>query len=535
MKTTLCKREWAVLGFGATAYAALYGCYSQIDESGTCLPGTALTRFFIALPVAFAALLLLFRLLPEWTANRRLARRGEAGKIGAAKGEEKPFATIAAFVLILLSFMPNWLVFYPGSFAYDTQNQVLQVAANAYTEFHPLLHTLLIRFCIAMLDVVGSLEKTAALYAVIQMTLMALCFALISASIARITSKRMGRLTVCFFVLYPMHGIMASNCVKDVLFGGFLALFVTLGIEQTLGGAFPWRRWALLVISGMLACLLRNNMIYAALVWTLVLCIARRRMKRLWLAALCVIVLSQGVRAGLVAMTDAGPGKTREMLSVPIQQLARAMATSPECFTPEERELMDALFPEKCYEDYTPLLSDPVKNNIDDEVLDSQLLRAAKLWLDIGLRCPRAYADAFLNLTLPSMYPYSSYKVPASYIEIEQRGGVWTQPFGQSPMVSPARFAPLRAWLRDHLWETGADQVPIVRLLFNTGVIFWICGACVLYAAYKGQGRRLCVLTLPILLHMTYLLGPVMQGRYLYPFVCLLPALLLTAKAEKPL
>ena len=34
------------------------------------------------------------------------------------------------------------------------------------------------------------------------------------------------------------------------------------------------------------------------------------------------------------------------------------------------------------------------------------------------------------------------------------------------------------------------------------------------------------MLALPVLLYMTYLLGPVMQGRYLYPFVCILPTLL---------
>ncbi|MDO5378984.1 MAG: DUF6020 family protein, partial [Clostridia bacterium] len=447
-------------------------------------------------------------------------------------GKEKPFLTAAAFLLILLSFVPNWLIFYPGSFTYDTQNQVFQVAENRYDMFHPLLHTLLIRFCISMFDVVGSLEKTAALYAIIQMTLMALCFALISASISRISSRCMARLTVCFFVLYPTHMVMASNCTKDVLFGGFLALFVTLCIEQATGNVFPPKRWALLLLSGTLACLFRNNMIYAMIVWTLVLFLNRRRMKRLCAAAAAIILLSQGINAGLGAMTNAAHGSVAEMLSVPVQQLARAMAVSPESFTQDDLDVMDKLFPDKCYEDYTPSLSDPVKNHMNVELIQSDPLRVARLWLDVGMRCPNVYFDAFFNLTLPSLYPYSSYKVAASYIEIEQRGGVWTLPFGQSPMVSPARFANLRSWLRDNLWETGADNVPLIRFLFNTGAIFWLCGACVLHAAYKGRWRRLCVLALPVLLHMTFLLGPVMQGRYLYPFVCLLPALLLTAKDE---
>ena len=66
----------------------------------------------------------------------------------------------------------------------------------------------------------------------------------------------------------------------------------------------------------------------------------------------------------------------------------------------------------------------------------------------------------------------------------------------------------------------------MVGVLFNTGAIFWLCGLCVLASAFAGDWRRLLVLALPVLLYMTYLLGPVMQGRYLYPFVCILPVLL---------
>ena len=42
------------------------------------------------------------------------------------------------------------------------------------------------------------------------------------------------------------------------------------------------------------------------------------------------------------------------------------------------------------------------------------------------------------------------------------------------------------------------------------------------------------MLALPVLLYMTYLLGPVMQGRYLYPFVCILPVLLAGLGALRP-
>ena len=74
--------------------------------------------------------------------------------------------------------------------------------------------------------------------------------------------------------------------------------------------------------------------------------------------------------------------------------------------------------------------------------------------------------------------------------------------FAPPDMSSPARFEGLRRWLDEHIWQTGADDVPVVRLLFNTGAVFWLCGLCVLAAAFAGDWRRLLVLALPVLLYM---------------------------------
>ena len=513
-----------ILLFGAAMYAALFALLSQIDESGTCSLGKAFVRFLPALPVALAALWLLLCALPRaLDARRKPVERSR---------EEGRFCTPAAFLLILLSFVPMFLVFYPGSFMYDTQRQTFQIAGNAYDMFHPLLHTLMIRFALSFLDRMGSFERCAALYSLMQMTLLAACFALTCASLSRIRSRRAARWAVLFFILYPAHMAMASNCIKDVLFSGFFALFVTLCVEEACRG-LSRGHCALAIVSGILACLLRNNMIYAAIVWVVILLIFGRRMKRLLVMALTVIVLAQGANAALGAWTDAAHGSVAEMLSVPIQQLARAYRERPECFTEEDIACMDALFPEQAYLLYEPTLSDPVKNAMDTGWFSAHRMEALALWARIGRQCPGVYVDAFLNLTLPSLYPYSQYRVAQPYIEVGLQNHVLTGPFAQPDMTSPARFEGIRQWLDEHIYKTGADDIPVVRWLFNTGAIFWLCGLCVLAAAIRGDGRRLLVLALPVLLYMTYLLGPVMQGRYLYPFVCILPTLLAPGRTEQ--
>lgn len=516
-------RKPLVIVLGAVLYALLYGFCSQIDRTGHADVMEAGRRFLIALPAALAVLTGLFAGVLPFLEK----------KLKAGGKSEKPFCTIGAFALIFLCYVPMFLIEYPGSFTYNTQDQTVQAASGMYTTFHPLIHTLLLKACLSTYDFLQSYEKCAALYSIIQMLVLSGCFALICASLSRSTTRRVAHLAVIFFCLYPTHWVLASNCTKDVLFSGFFALFLAYALEAVRAGKLPAGRMAMQAAAGMMACLFRNNMIYAMAVWLVLLIIwqARRHIQLIVCTALA-IVLAVFANSGLKAATHAADGKIVEMLSVPIQQLAYARLTADERFTDEERELMDSVFVDACYSHYEPTLSDPVKDRVDDAAMREHMGEMAKLWLSVGLKCPNEYLDAFLNLTLPSLYPYREYGVIAPYLEAGANGGVITEIFGQPPIVQPARFAGIREFLTEQFFDTGADHVPVVRELFNTGSVFWLLLLLFLNSLYKGDGKHTLVLFLPVLLWGTFLLGPVMQGRYLYPFICSLPMFAACAKEE---
>lgn len=503
-------RRLAVLLSGTLAYALLFALGSQIDQTGETALGETLRRFVLALPVALAALWALVR--------ARLPRRERAP---AAK---KPFCTIGAFALILASFVPLFLIEYPGSFMYDTQRQTFQIASGEYDMFHPLAHTLLIRLCISLYGVLGSFERCAAAYSVLSMTAMAAAFSLLCASVSRSFGRRAARLSTAFFCLYPAHMAFASNCTKDGLFAASFALFLAYAVERVVRGRMARRHAALMVLSGALACLLRNNMIYAMLVWAALLLLAGGNLRRLGAAAMACCALGFGVNHALAWAVGADGGSFLEMLSVPIQQLSRARVWAPEAFDEEEKAVLDAAFAPACYELYEPTLADPVKNRLDEQAVRENLDALNDVYVSVGKKRPDVYLDAFLNLALPSLYPYSAYRVAQPYIEVGiQPGGVLTGPFGQAPLTQPGRFAAIREALKVWLYDTGADHIPGVRWFFNCGAVFWLLLALLLRTAYRGAWDRVAVLLLPALLWGTYLLGPVMQGRYLYPFVCALP------------
>ena len=258
MKTKQTMRKRVVLALGAAVYALLFALCSQIDQTGSVAAGTAAVRFVLALPVALGAL---------WALFVHGFPRLETGK------PEQPRVrlTIGIFVFLLCCYGAMFLIHYPGSFMYDTQRQVFQIARNDYEMFHPLLHTLLIRFCLSFVNAFGSIEKCAALYSVITLTIAALCFSQVCAAIGRMYGKKSAVISAAFFGLYPAHMAFAANCTKDGLFAAFFALFFALCFEEASLGGLTGGRRVLRLAAGVLACLLRNNMIYALAVWALVL------------------------------------------------------------------------------------------------------------------------------------------------------------------------------------------------------------------------------------------------------------------------
>lgn len=511
-------RRTLVLLLGAAVYAMLYALCSQIDENGVSCMDVTLRRFCMGFPIAACILYVLFH-----NVFPRMEFRPDTEQNG------KPFCIWGAVLLIFLCYIPLFLIEYPGTFSYDSMKQVQQIASGEYSTILPLLHTLMIRLCISFYGILGSLEKCGAIYSLLQMALMSLCFAMICAALSRSVSRRAARIGVAFFCLYPNHMAFASSCTKDGLFSACLTLFMALCFEEAYTGKLTtgWR--IIRVLAGVVACLMRSNLLLAFAAWLLVLMLTRKQGGRFLLReGALVFSLALICNALLAGMTHASGGTVKELLSVPAVQMARARLYAGDRLTDRQKEMMDSMFAvnaenmEAFYQTYDPTVADSIKNFLDEDAVRSRWQEYLALWVSVGRVCPDIYLDAFLNLALPSLYPYKTFHVTHRYIETGC-GNALTSPFGLPPLSLPERFKPVQQWLDVHLFSTGADDVPVIRWFFNCGVVFWLLGAMVLFAGYRGDGTIVLTMTLLVFYWITHLLGPVMQGRYLYPFLCALP------------
>lgn len=510
-------RKRAVVLSGGAMYAlfAAFGWQAEHLQAGRPLAalGTAALLFI-------PACLLLWMLLKA--GERRAALREE----GAS------FSFIKALCIICVCYIPMLLVAFPGSFVYDVPFQLKQVFTGAYNMGHPLAHTLLLGGCVALGRALGSINAGAALYTLVQMAALSACFAGACCSIARQSGVRAARWSAAFFALYPLHMLFAVNATKDVLFGGLFVLTAALLRETLVLGDATKKRLAAIALCGAGAMLMRSNAVLALLFWIApALLLLGKRGGKVVLALLLSVVLSSGVNSALKAATDADGSNLRELLSWPIQQMARARLLHGEMFSEEEKAALDELMPGEVWRDYDPTISDPVKYFFDTEQFLSDPAKYAKVYLSVGRKCPDAYRDALIKLNYSFWYPYSEYRVSGYYHQM----GVTDEYYEWCDFerISSKSLVPrVLASLRWRFGAKGAMQIPVVGWLFNMGLIVWVMLFFTLRAAYLGHRGALAAALFPIALWATYLMGPVMAGRYLYPCICCLPVLALRTKKQ---
>jgi len=501
------KRITVVLGSAMYALFAAFGF--QAERFGESRPLEGLAAAGLLWPIAAGILALLLRCGERQVQRPRL---------------QKTFSPVKAFFAILACYVPMFLITFPGSFAYDVPFQLEQVFTGAYSTHHPLMHTLLMGGLVRLGHHFGAINFGAAAYTMMQMAALAACFACTCASIAKQSGTRAAKISAVFFAVYPLHMMMAVNATKDVLFSGLFVLTLALAREALTLGANK-RLLAALVLCGAGMMLLRNNALYAVVVWIALLAlIGRREALKIGTAMMLSVLLCIGANGAMQKATNAVDGNPSEMLSWPIQQMARARNLHGDRFGGWEKQAIDELMPEGSWAKYMPTISDPVKFDFDTERLLSEPVKYAKAYLSIGAKCPKAYFDALLMLTYSFFYPYGEYNVAGYYLQMNIGDEYYD--WCDFERIHSESLAPkLLSALSWRFGAKGAMQMPVVGYLFNMGVIVWIMLYFVIREAYLGRWKHFAAALLPVLLWGTFLLGPVMAGRYIYPFVCCLPVL----------
>ena len=444
------------------------------------------------------------------------------------------------WLVIFLCWIPVFLAFYPGAFVYDAQDEYVQVATREFTTHHPLLHVLMLGGSVCFGNkFLGSYNAGIALYTLFQMVVLSGVFAYTLGYLKQYLSKKMYIVATFFYGLFPVFPMYAVCSAKDTLFNAaFLVMLVQLckmcerafagkeeNVDEAVDKKLPWKTCDIIIFITSSACmmLLRNNGViaYAALSLGIVVTAIIRYGKTkifVYLAAsiLVSLILYEGVDKALTLVLRADDSESQELLTVPVQQLARTYKYSPEVFSEEEKELLFSYIPEDVLAVYDADLSDIVKANFNNAQYSENTSEFLGLWGRTFLKKPVTYLNAWLMTSYGYWYPDTVINVYGG----QQR---FTFQYGDSsyfgfetelPGERDSKFPWLEEQYRKMSLEIYQQNVPGISMLFSPGFLFWLFFGCFLITIYKKQYRQILPMIAILLLWGTVIPGPTFLVRY---------------------
>lgn len=472
------------------------------------------------------------------------AERDEA-KTDEAKTDEakqwKSFLLRTSGVIFLLYFVV-FLAVYPGFFVYDAQEEYLEVVTRGFTTHHPLFHVLMMGGIVQLVyKLTGSVNLGIAAYTLFQMAVLSLIFGYFIWKLKEHGLWKRGQWILTFYLGICPPLVMFCLCsAKDGLFMGMLLIQVLLLLDlcEDVEAFFTNKKKLLLfAVSAILMMLFRHNGCYAFLVFLPFLAVFMKKKAtglqagKTLLYGVLLICLYLILNKGFAFITKASDGEHQEMLTVPIMQLARTYAYEPEAFSEEDRQVLFRYLPEEALQHYTPKVSDGVKISFSNAAYEENSGDFWKLWGKTLLHHPFSYVNAWLMTSYGFWYP-------DTVIDVYRGNTVFTYTYEDSsyfgyeveePGVRTSFLPVLNEFYRRMSLTVFQQKVPFVSMLFSPGFLFW----CMMFGLgfllnQKEHGGYLEVVLpfqLPILVFLTFLLGPTYLVRYVVFWWVLVPLL----------
>ena len=435
----------------------------------------------------------------------------------------KTFIIVA--LIFFIAWLPYFLNYYPGITSYDTHYQLMQGFGKVpYNNHHPVLHTFIMSSVVKVGHVItGDYNFGIALYAMLQMIFCAITLSFVIYYMGKKNVNPIIKMiTFLCFAFVPFVPQFSIAVWKDVPFAMFMVWFL-IGIIEMITNEenfFGKKRYLLLFILVTLCVVFfRNNGIYIVLL-TLPFAIIWRR--KYWKQILIIfgipIVFYYIITGPVFAKLNIKPSSSKEMLSIPMQQMARIVKYKGDELSEEDKNIIGQYINiDTAAENYIPTISDPIKNEFNDGTFNQDKLNLIKLYIKLAIKYPGETLEALVGNTYGYYYP--------EVVTYPLATGVYKSPFEAEQFMNlhenPIINIPVLDSMINAIYE---KQIPIVSLIANIGFVFWIVLGIVFYNIYQKRYKYLLMFVPVGVLYLTCLASPVSgELRYIYAMFVSLP------------
>lgn len=427
--------------------------------------------------------------------------------------------------ILCLAYLPVFMAYYPGLFAYDVDTQIPQYL-EGYSKHHNLIHTLYLHFFYYYIggNLLNSYTAGIAWASVVQMMIFSAMISYVHTFLRKVqVNVKVRILLIALSALLPFFSVLSISMTKDVFFTGFTGmLFVGFhywDLNEDYYNKIINR--AIYIVSVMGTILFRNNGIYAvlfALIAGMILFVFKKRSYKFLICTMVGMVFATIISSGMAKALSAVNGSQNEILSVPYQQLAYVY--HQEKLTGEEKSEIESFLPD--VNKYKPYISDPIKANAQGAYHKKQLVL---FYLKLFAKYPVDYVEAFLLNNMGYFYIGDTTHAEIYGADLEERSGYLLTDTKEGFGVEHRSYFGKLENLYEKLFSANQYQKILPLAAFcSPAVYFWII---ILLVFYAFDLKKQCWIQIAFLfgLILTILAGPCSLIRYALPYIVCIPVL----------
>ena len=315
-------------------------------------------------------------------------------------------------LVIFVCWIPYFLTFYPGSGSSDSYDIVMQAwGGKPISNHHPVAFTLFVRFCLKIGTLFGGMQEGIAFFSIIQMLILALVF---SACVEWLKKWGVPKAVIwfatAFWALNPIIAVYSFTMWKDVLFGGWILLFVVCLydiIRENSAYVSSAKNLTKLAVLSVITAFGRNNGIYVVVfVLVTVISVYRKYWRRLLPFSLIVIIAILTVQGPIYSLFGIKKSEFVESVSIPLQQVGHTVATDGEITGAQEDFIENLLNLDTIKEVYNPYSADAIKFNkgFSSGFLEEHKGEFLTVWAQMLPHNLKGYIEAFGMQTMGYWY-----------------------------------------------------------------------------------------------------------------------------------
>lgn len=327
--------------------------------------------------------------------------------------EKVSFGSIIAFAAILfLAWIPYLLTYWPGFIFGDSLASLRQASGLVPWDNHfPIMYTFFIKACLDVSTMIGlGPTEGCAIYSIVQMLFMALCFGYLSNWIVvrtKLKKEFWGIALVALFAFTPYIATYTVSMWKDPIFSASLVILTLLLMDFALSNGRVVktdRSWLFKYVAfSLLAIFSRNNGLYIVAFVGLCLLVlflythrrnAVKNMPRVLGATAIVLAVSFVITGPIYKYAGVDSDGKVESFGILLSQMSRVAASGGD-MSEADREYMNALLPLDMYASaYRPCCIDLLKwdRHFDKSVLENDFFAH---WESMFVRNPVVCFEAW--------------------------------------------------------------------------------------------------------------------------------------------